>query len=158
MRGENRRLAPNTSSSKNTNTRRVYFSLTYFLSSPVPLSLGSLVSLSAKSQPLRYPVPACMILSEGFHSTIELNEAYAEVCRETQPSKIWCQTPRSNFVYLTPDVCQIRSCPSQQYNICRGFNGPLEPEEKWHVREIQSKLDGVESGPMLETVGSCQCT
>lgn len=35
-----------------------YFSLTYLVPVPEPLSVGVLVSLSAKLQLLRYPVPA----------------------------------------------------------------------------------------------------
>ena len=45
----------------------IYFSLTYLASTPEPLSVGALVSLSAKDQLLRYPVPALRYVAKLNH-------------------------------------------------------------------------------------------
>lgn len=80
---------------------------------------------------------------------IEYTNAKVEVGRESQPSKVWRQAPRSHSVNLRPHVGKISDSSAQSQDIDGSGLWLLQAEEEGHPEVVEAKLDGVEGCAMF---------
>ena len=93
------------------------------------------------------------ILSLGFlvseTPVVEIAGAGTQVCRKPEPTQVWHEAPRGDFVDGSPDLDQVRIESEKRQDVHGSFDRTFQPEEEGHPGQVQAELDRVQRRAVL---------
>jgi len=81
--------------------------------------------------------------------TVQVPTASAQIAGKSQPTQVGNKSVTRGLINLTPDVDQPASDTGKGHDIGSRFDRAAEAEEQRHPDQVQTELDGVESGAVL---------